>query len=326
MKKLVSIVIPVFNESGPLLPLLNKLYEVFSDAYRYEVIFVDDGSTDDTLAQLRRFSTEDNRVFYISFSRNFGHQNALKAGLDNAKGDCVISLDGDLQHPPALITNMLDVWEQDYDIVYTRRSDNKRLSTFIRVTSRLYAPILKFFSGMPIEQGVADFRLLDRKVVNVLLHFQESEIFLRGAIYWIGFRKKAIDYAPEPRFSGNTKYSTAKMLQLAVKGITSFSVKPLYVSVFLGSLFVFISILYLGYVLWRVAADQAVAGWASTIFCIVFIGGINLFMLGIIGIYISKIFIQTKFRPSYIIRDTNLDCNTPPTTSASGWGWGRGTQ
>ena len=142
-------------------------------------------------------------------------------------------------------------------------------------------------------------------MVNVLLNFQETDIFLRGAIYWMGFRKKAIDYAPEPRFSGQTKYSTAKMLQLAMQGVTSFSVKPLYVSVFLGALFVIISILYLVYVLWCVAVGQAVACWASTIFCIVFIGGVNLFMLGIIGIYISKIFIQTKYRLAYIIRETN---------------------
>ena len=306
MKKLVSVVIPVFNESGNLLPMQHQLQGIFNDAYRYEVIFVDDGSTDDTMEQLRRMSATDNRVFYISFSRNFGHQYALKAGLDQATGDCVITLDGDLQHPPSLIPEMLARWEQDYDIVYTRRRDDKRISPFKRYTSGWYGRILKFLSGMPVEQGVADFRLLDRKVVNVLRDFRESDIFLRGAIYWMGFRKQAIDYTPQPRFSGKTKYSAAKMLRLAMQGITSFSVKPLYVSVFLGVLFIFVSILYLIYVLWRVAGGQTVAGWASTIFCIVFIGGVNLFMLGIIGIYISKIFIQTKYRPAYIIRETNL--------------------
>jgi len=311
MKKFVSIVIPVFNESGNLTPMLDKLNEIFSDEYRYEVIFVDDGSMDDTIEQLRTIASNDRRVFYISFSRNFGHQNALKAGLDMAAGDCVITLDGDLQHPPALIPEMLARWEQGYDIVYTRRRDDKRLSFFKRVTSGCYGKVLKFLSGMPIEQGIADFRLLDRKVVDVLLSFQEPDLFLRGAIYWVGFRKYALDYTPDRRFSGQTKYSSAKMVRLAMQGITSFSVKPLYVSVFLGALFISVGILYFVYVLWCVAVGHAVAGWASTILSILFIGGLNLFMLGIIGIYISKIFIQTKYRPAYIIRETNMQSVTP---------------
>jgi dolichol-phosphate mannosyltransferase len=289
------------------MPILNKLFEIFSDEYRYEVIFVDDGSKDDTMEQLRRISTEHKQVFYISFSRNFGHQNALKAGLDKALGDCVITLDGDLQHPPSLIPEMLTIWEQGVEIVYTRRRDDKRLSMMKRYTSGWYGKILKFLSGMPIEQGVADFRLLDRNVVNVLLNFHEPDIFLRGAIYWIGFRKQSIDYSPDPRFSGQTKYTTAKMVRFAMQGITSFSVKPLYISIFLGALFIFVSILYLFYVIWHVAIGQAVAGWASTILFIAFMGGINLFMLGIIGIYISKIFIQTKYRPTYIIKETNYN-------------------
>jgi len=306
MKKNVSIVIPVFNEAGNVMPMLQKLLGIFSDDYLYEVIFVDDGSTDDTMAQLRKVTATDKRIFYISFSRNFGHQHALKAGLDKAKGDCVITLDGDLQHPPSLIPEMLKLWEADYDVVYTRRRDDKRLSFVKRLTSRLYSKVLKFLSGMPIEPGIADFRLLDRKVVNVLVDFHEPELFLRGAIYWIGFRKIALDYSPELRFSGQTKYSTAKMFRFAMQGITSFSVKPLYVSLFLGVIFMLFSFLYFLYVLWCVATGQAVAGWASTIVSILFIGGINLFMLGITGIYISKIFIQTKYRPSYIIRESNF--------------------
>jgi len=306
VKKCISIVVPVFNESENLIPLLNKLNEIFSDTYRYEVIFVDDGSTDDTMKQLLKIVANDKNVFYISFSRNFGHQNALKAGLDMAAGDCVITLDGDLQHPPTLIPTMLAYWEEGYDIVYTRRRDDKRLSFVKRVTSDCFGKVLKFLSGMPIEQGIADFRLLDRKVVDVLLSFQEPDLFLRGAIYWIGFRKYALEYKPDCRFSGQTKYSSAKMVRLAVQGITSFSVKPLYVSVFLGALFISVSILYFVYVLWCVAVGQAVAGWASTILSIMLIGGLNLFMLGIIGIYISKIFIQTKYRPAYIIKETNM--------------------
>ena len=305
MKKSVSIVIPVYNESCNLMPMVNKLREIFSDEYLYEVIFVDDGSTDDTMEQLRRISTGDNRVFYISFSRNFGQLNALKAGLDMAMGDCVIMLDGDLQHPPSLIPEMIAFWERDYDIVYTRRRVDKRLSFFKRYTSKVFGKVLKFLSGMPIEQGTADFRLLDRKVVNVLKSFQEPDLYLRGAVYWIGFRKYAVDYSPESRFSGQPKQSLSKLLQIAIQGITSFSVKPLNISVFLGSIFIAIGIVYCVYVLWCVAAGQAVAGWALTFISILFIGGINLLMLGVIGVYISKIFIQTKYRPTYIIRETN---------------------
>ncbi len=200
---------------------------------------------------------------------------------------------------------MLTNWEQGFDMVYTRRRDDKRLSFFIKYTSVFYSKILRFLSDMPVEQGIADFRLLDRKVVNVLTGFQESELFLRGVVYWAGFRKKAIDYTPEPRFLGQTKYSAAKMFQLALQGITSFSVKPLYVSMFFGAAFVVFGMLYFVYVLWCVAVGHAVAGWASTILSVLFIGGINLFMLGIIGVYVGKIFIQTKYRPAYIIRETN---------------------
>ena len=305
MKKIVSIVIPVFNESGSIIPMIERLNNTFCDSYLYEIIFVDDGSTDDTLEQLKKITAEKNNVFYISFSRNFGHQNALKAGLDKSTGDCVISLDGDLQHPPELIPEMLKFWESSFDIVYTRRFEDKRLSLAKRYTSKCFSKFMKLMSGMPIEQGVADFRLLDRKVVNILSNLQEPDLFLRGVVYWMGFRKQVIDYTPEVRLFGKTKYSVTKMFKLAVQGITSFSVKPLYMSIVLGLFFTLIGIVYFIYVLWCVFAGQVVAGWASTIITIMFFGGLNMLILGIIGIYIGKLFIQSKYRPSYIIRETN---------------------
>jgi dolichol-phosphate mannosyltransferase len=304
MKKFVSIVIPVYNEAGNLAPMMERLEKALGDDYLYEIIFVDDGSADDTLEKLKINSKEN--VFYISFSRNFGHQNALKAGLDYSKGDCVISLDGDLQHPPELIPEMIALWKKGYDIVYTRRREDKRLSIIKRLTSKHFGLFMKRMSGLPVEQGIADFRLLDRKVVDVLSNFRETELFLRGAIYWLGFRKYALDYTPEERFSGKTKYSGLKMIQLALQGITSFSVKPLYASVFVGIVFVFIAMVYFVYVLWCVSVGQAVQGWASIIVTIMFFGGLNLLVLGIIGIYIGKIFMQTKQRPSYIVRETNI--------------------
>lgn len=305
MKKTISIVIPVFNESGNLMPMMEKLNGIFCDDYHYEIIFVDDGSTDNTLELLKMIHSEASGVFFISLSRNFGHQNALKAGLDRSKGDCVISLDGDLQHPPELIPEMIALWESGYEVVYTRRREDKRLSLTKRKTSKYFSAFMKLMSGMPIEQGVADFRLLDRKVVDVLSRLGENDLFLRGAVYWTGFRSHAIDYTPEKRYSGKTKYSIYKMFKFAVEGITSFSVKPLYISIFLGLLFILISLIYLIYVIGSVIAGQTVPGWASIIVTIMFFGGLHMLVLGIIGVYIGKIFMQSKYRPSYVIKDTN---------------------
>lgn len=307
MKKIVSIVIPVLNESGNLLPMMEKLNLIFCDNYQYEIIFVDDGSTDDTLDLLKLIHSANPSVYYISLSRNFGQQNALKAGLDRAKGDCVVTLDGDLQHPPELIPEMIALWENGYEVVYTRRREDKRLSLMKRETSKHFSSFMKLMSGMPIEQGVADFRLLDRKVVDVLSNLKENNLFLRGTVYWIGFRSHAIDYTPQKRYSGNTKYSILKMLQYAVEGITSFSVKPLYVSIFLGLLFILISAIYLVYVIGSVFIGQTVPGWASIIVTIMFFGGLNMLVLGIIGVYIGKIFMQSKYRPSYVIKDTTIN-------------------
>ena len=310
MKKTISIVIPVFNESGNLVPMMERLSRIFCDAFRYEIIFVDDGSTDDTLESLKKIHSDNQRVYYISFSRNFGHQNALKAGLDRAKGDCVVTLDGDLQHPPELIPEMIALWESGYEVVYTRRRDDKHLSLMKRKTSKYFCSFMKLMSGMPIEQGVADFRLLDRKVVDILINLGENDLFLRGAVYWIGFRSHAIDYTPEKRYSGQTKYSIFKMFKLAVEGITSFSVKPLYISIFLGLVFILVSLVYLIYVIGIVFTGQTVPGWASIIVTIMFFGGLHMLVLGIIGIYIGKIFMQSKYRPSYVIKDTNHQLTT----------------
>lgn len=305
MKRTVSIVIPVFNESDNLIPMTERLRQVCHGDYRYEIIFVDDGSTDDTLTQLKTMASTGSDLFYLSFSRNFGHQNALKAGLDRATGDCVISLDGDLQHPPELIPEMIKQWEAGFEIVYTRRDEDKRLSLAKRKTSKHFTSLMRTLSGMPIEQGVADFRLLDRKVVTVLANFREPDLFLRGAVYWMGFRKQVIDYTPEARFAGKTKYSVSKMCKLALQGITSFSVKPLYIAIVLGLVFILAAIVYFIYVLWCVSVGETVAGWASTIVTTFFFGGLNMLVLGIIGVYIGKIFMQSKYRPSYIIRETN---------------------
>jgi dolichol-phosphate mannosyltransferase len=306
-QKKISIVIPVLNESSSIHPLLDALDGCLpAGGYGLELVFVDDGSVDGTLEVLQQATFRGKAVGYLSFSRNFGHQNALKAGLDAASGDCVISMDGDLQHPPALIPALLEKWEQGYDIVYTRRRDSRKQGWVKRYTSGRFYRLMGFLSGLQMEQGTADFRLVSRQVADMLGVFREHDLFLRGIIKWMGFSQYAIDYEPERRFSGTTKYNGKKMVGLAIQGITSFSIKPLYVSILLGLLFFVLSLAYIPYVVWCVFAGRAVAGWASTIIAIMFFGGLQMLLLGIIGIYIGKIFIQSKQRPVYIIRETNM--------------------
>jgi dolichol-phosphate mannosyltransferase len=310
MQSKVSIIVPVYNESANILPVTEALHRAMSGTgYKYEIIFINDGSLDNTEKIIQNLSIRDNTVFYISFSRNFGHQNALKAGIDSANGDCIISLDGDMQHPPELLPQMLDKWEQGYDIVYTRRRTDKKQTRFKRNTSGLFYRLMKYISGLDMEHGEADFRLLSRRVANVLVTFNEQDIFLRGVIKWMGFRRYAIDYTPGERFAGTTKYTVRKMANLAIQGITSFSVRPLYISIVLGISFSILSLAYIPYVIWRVCTGHAVTGWASTVIIIMFFGGLQMIISGIIGIYIGKIFIQSKQRPGYIIKDTNLNAS-----------------
>jgi glycosyltransferase involved in cell wall biosynthesis len=307
MKKLVSVVIPAFNEADNITVIIDRLECVFSrTGYNAEYILVDDGSKDKTMPILKNMAKVKPTLFYIEFSRNFGHQLALKAGLDRATGNCVISLDADLQHPPELITEMLEKWEEGYDVVYTRRIEDKALSFKKRKTSTYFYKLLNALSSIDLEEGTADFRLMDRKVIDVFREFEENDPFIRGLVKWMGFQQIAIDYIPSQRFSGASKYNLKKMMRFALHGVTSFSIKPLYTAVYLGFLFSFLSILYLPYVLFSFYEGMEVSGWASLIMTIVFFGGLQLIILGIIGIYIGKMFMQTKNRPNYIIKSTNL--------------------
>jgi glycosyltransferase involved in cell wall biosynthesis len=309
LQKKISIVIPSFNEEGNIKIIVKALNEVLQKLnYRYELIFVDDGSSDKTLSILQEISTKDSNVFYIELSRNFGHQNALKAGLDMASGDCIITMDGDMQHPPEMIPQLVEKWEEGYDIVYTRRLEDKKLPAFKKITSKYFYKFINYISEIKIEEGTADFRLMDKKVSTVFFAFSENELFIRGLINWVGFNQFAIDYQPAERFSGNSKYTVKKMMQFALKGITSFSIRPLYISIFLGISLFFLSLLfYILYVFYSIYYGHVISGWASVIFTIVIFGGLNLIVLGIIGVYVGKLFMQSKQRPNYLIRDTNLE-------------------
>lgn len=307
MNKLISIIIPAYNEAENIPVICSKIVSVFEDLpYEYELIFVADGCTDNTQDVINDLIKTNEHIFYIEFSRNFGHQLALKAGLDYASGDCAISLDGDMQHPPELLPKLLAKWEEGYEVVYTIREEDKKLPLRKRITSRLFYKTLNSLSDVELETGSADFRLLDKKVVSVIRNFNETEPFLRGLFKWVGFKQFAIKFEPTARYSGDSKYCIRKMIKFALQGVTSFSVKPLYGAIYLGFGFSLLSILYIPYIVHAFYTGKEVSGWASTIMTVVFFGGLQLIILGIIGIYIGKMFMQVKNRPNYIIRSTNI--------------------
>ena len=298
----VSVVIPCFNERDNLRPLCQALSRELQLYDRYEILFVDDGSTDGSLALLRQLATEDSGVGYLQLSRNFGHQQALKAGLDRAGGDCVITMDGDLQHDPKLIHTLIRYWrEEGYQVVYTLRDDAGQKS-FKSRSSALFYGLLNRLSKTCIEPGSADFRLLDRVVVEELRSMSEHHLFLRGLIPWMGFRQKGIPVQVNKRACGQSKYSLFRMVRLAFHGITSFSVAPLRWSLVLGVLFALLAFGYGGYALWvYFFTGRALAGWTSVIASVLLLSGVQLIMMGIIGEYIGKIFEQVKQRPGYLV-------------------------
>ena len=302
----ISIVIPAYNEEENLPEVAARIKENLSDRYARELIFVDDGSRDDTQRVLREMRTRDPDVHYVLLARNFGHQSALRAGIDYATGDCVISLDADLQHPPRLIPELLSHWLAGYDIVYTQRRDDEKLPWLKRQTSAAFYKLMNKLSSVSFEPGTADYRLIDRRVADVVRASPDVELFLRGFIHWVGFRQKRVEYTPEPRFRGTTKYTIRKMVQLALNGITSFSVRPLHLATLAGtlvSLGAFAYALYALYIL--LFTHEAVAGWASVLISVLFIGGIQLLVLGIIGEYLGRLFVQSKQRPAYLVRETD---------------------
>lgn len=305
--KLISIVIPAYNEEENIPKIVELIENLFSTmSYRYEIILVADGCTDNTMESIEKLIAINGQIYFIELSRNFGHQLALKAGLDHAHGDCVISMDCDLQHPPEIIPELIAKWELGYEVVYTIRQEDKKLALSKRITSNLFYKTMNSLSDVEIETGSADFRLLDKNVVSVIKNFHENEPFLRGLIKWVGFRNISIPYYPNERYCGKSKYSLKKMIRFALQGVTSFSVRPLYGAIYLGFTFSLLSVMYIPYVLHAFHNGREVSGWGSIIMTIAFFGGLNLIILGIIGVYIGKMFMQVKNRPNYIIRSTNL--------------------
>lgn len=294
---------PCFNEEGNIAELYAQLCDAVSDYPDVEFVFVNDGSIDRTDQILEQLAAQDVRVRPLALSRNFGHQFALKAGLDHAEGDCVISLDADLQHPPELIPALVAKWQEGYDVVFTVRQEDPSLPWHKRATSKLFYRLMSSLSSVEIHPGAADFRLLDREVVDVLRQCGENHLFIRGLVSWAGYSQVAVEYAPNPRFAGSTNYSLRKMVSFALSGITAFSIRPLQLSIFLGLFIAFLAGIYGLYVVYAfLFTERTIPGWSSMAASVLFIGGIQLIMLGIIGEYLGKTFIENKKRPTYIVR------------------------
>lgn len=303
----LSVILPAHNEEKNVLLIAEKLHSILQSYPNYELIFVDDGSHDATLEQLKELHQQDHRVQYISFSNNFGHMNALRAGLDHASGDAVVCLDADMQHPPELIPELISKWQEGYDIVYTVRKETQDERFFKKLTSRLFYSLINKLSNLDIKPGAADFRLMDKNVVQALRQFKETCVFYRGLIANIGFKQTFIPYIPQQRLHGETKYNLKKMVAFALDGITAFSVVPLRFASLAGVFVSFFSFAYAVYaILVRILGIHTVPGWSSLLCGIFFLGGIQLIMIGILGEYIGKLFLEVKRRPNYIIKQTSL--------------------
>jgi len=302
----ISVVIPAYNEAKNVAVMHQKLVEVLTKlGVSFELIFGNDGSVDDTEAHLTSLHVQDSRVKIVSLSRNFGHQAALSAGLRHAQGDAVISMDGDLQHPPELIPEMLRLWREGYEVVYTKRKDTKDGGAFKRATSRLFYTLFNKLVRTPIPRGAADFRLLDRKVVDVINALGENARFLRGMVHWVGFQQVSIEYVAAARHAGTSSYPLRRMLSFALTGITSFSSFPLRISFYIGLIVLCLSIVYTLYSIgiWAVSG-KAIPGWTSLMVVVLTIGGVQMMVLGVIGEYLGRVFDQVKNRPPYIVGKT----------------------
>jgi dolichol-phosphate mannosyltransferase len=298
---LVSIVVPVYNEEACVNEMISRLKVVFEKlGVRWELIFVDDGSSDGTMKAIRA-AASDERIQYVSFSRNFGHQVALSAGIDHAFGDAVVTLDGDLQHPPELIPTLYERWRAGDDVVYTVRVSNQghAVKEFV---SRTYYWVLRKLTGVTVPTGGADFRLIDRKVADALRSCGERNIFVRGLIPWLGFRRFAVPYDARERFGGETKYVTSRMLRFALDGVLAFSIIPLRLIALLGAVTVSLGLVYGVYTLFvRLFTDHVASGWTSLMVVILVFSGTQLLSLGILSEYVGRIYDEVKQRPRYVV-------------------------
>ncbi|WP_342046180.1 glycosyltransferase family 2 protein [Bacillus sp. OTU530] len=300
-----SIVIPVYNEELVVKETYKRLKNVMDQTDgAYELLFVNDGSRDRTLDILKEIALKDVTVKYLGFSRNFGHQIAVTAGMDYAQGDAIVIIDADLQDPPELILDMIRKWQEGFDVVYAKRTKRKGETFFKKQTARLFYRVLQASTDIDIPLDTGDFRLIDRRVCDQLSSMKERNRFVRGLVSWVGFKQTAIEYERDERFAGETKYPLKKMLKFSMDGITSFSYKPLKIASLLGMLLSIFSIGWILVVLYlKLFTDSTITGWSSLIMTTLFFNGIILMMLGIIGEYIGRIYDEVKNRPLYIVQE-----------------------
>ena len=299
----VSVLIPAYNEELSLPELYSKLKEMMDSyaEYEWEILFVNDGSHDKTLEVIKFL-----RINFVDLSRNFGKEVAMLAGFDYATGDCLVIMDADLQHPPHLIPEMLKYWEEGYDDVYAKRITRGKESLMRKYLSLLFYKLLQKTTRVEILPNVGDFRLLDRCCINALKQLRESQRYTKGMYCWIGFRKKEIKFEQEDRVAGTSSFNFFSLLGLAVEGVTSFTVAPLRISTFAGIIVSLVAFIYMCFIMFKTLIwGEVVQGFPTLMVVILFLGGIQLLSLGVIGEYIGRIFNETKNRPTYIAREYN---------------------
>lgn len=298
MQKL-SIVIPMCDEAANVEPLVACIRQAVPDFY--ELLFVDDGSRDDTLRQIQRLASVESRIKCISLSRNFGHQNALMAGLEHASGDVIVTMDGDLQHPPALLPKMAELVQSGTDIVFTKRRTTAGTNAIKNGSSHLFYRVFNSLSDTKVQEGASEFKAFNRKVLETVTTFRERELFLRGLFHWIGFSTATLEYEAPARLAGRSKFSNSSMLRLALKSATAFSYKPLRISFAMGCIISLGAFLFAIFAFVQYTKGHTIPGWTSTILALMFLSGTQLITIGLLGEYIGNIYQEVKGRPRYIV-------------------------
>ena len=306
MKKLVSLLVPCYNEEASLPKLYEEIYKLMEaeSGYDWEVLFVNDGSKDNTIGVIKELYQNDCRIAYVDLSRNFGKENAMLAGFDYVKGDCMVIMDADLQDPPSLIPDMLKYWEEGYDDVYAKRNSRGKESWLRRKLSMLFYYILDHSTRYEVLRNVGDFRLLDRKCIDALKELRENERYTKGLFCWIGYKKKEITFDRGNRIAGQSNWGYNALFNLAIEGITSFTTAPLRIATFVGLI---VAIWALGYMAWIIAKvliwGDPVQGYPTIMTVMLFLGAMQLIAIGILGEYIARIFNESKNRPTYLVNE-----------------------
>ena len=307
MKK-ITIIIPAYNEEESLPFLYERLEKLMNDIknYEFEILFVNDGSKDKTIQLIKEMRAKDSRICYVDFSRNFGKEIAMLAGLDYATGDCVIFMDADLQDPPELIPELIKYWEQGYDDVYARRKSRQGETWLKKFTSKMYYKVLQSLTRVEIQKDTGDFRLLDRRCVNALRKLRESQRCSKSMFSWIGYNKKEVLYDRDPRIAGKTKWNYKKLIDLAIDGITSFTTSPLRVSTYLAiPTFIMLFVYFIYVIVKCIVTGVVMQAFQAIILLVLFFAGIQIMLFGIVGEYLGRIFNETKNRPLYFVNEYN---------------------